>query len=351
VTSDLVIAFTCIGRRVQLVRHFRQACGRVGVHTRLIGLDTDPAMAAAGYFCDETFRVPHGSHPEFGPAVLDIIARRGVQMLIPLADPDLVAVGDLRDQVQATGCLPAYCGRQTTRISVDKLETYRFLGTNGLRTPRTRMLSDVLRTQDEGLPLFVKPRAGSAGKNALTIRKWTLPDWIVSQADQFICQEVLQGQEVTVDVFIDEKGQPHCAVPRIRLEVRGGEVMKSQVRMDSQVIEQACTIARALPDGFGVINIQGFILPDGNVSWTEINARFGGGSPLSIEAGACYPDLLVAMASGAKVSYPATIEDGMMMLRFDDAVYRSNSGEAHRGTDILVPSWYIPDRPVPLDSP
>ena len=349
--SDLVIAFTCVGRRVQLVRHFRQACGRLGVRAQLIGIDADPLMASAAYFCDDAFCVPHGSHPDFGPAVLDIIAKKGVQMLIPLADPDLLAVGDLRAQVQQAGCMPAYCGRRTMRLTVDKLETYRFLRDSGFATPRTRMLSDALRTRDEALPAFVKPRVGSAGKNALTIRSWTLPDWIVAHADQFVCQELLQGDEVTVDVFIDKNGQPHYAVPRVRLEVRGGEVMKSMVRMDPKVIEPACAIARALPDGFGVVNIQGFIQPDGSTSWTEINARFGGGSPLAIEAGAGYPDLLVATALGRELPYPASIRDGMMMLRFDDAVYLAGDGSARRGSDIAVPAWRIPDRPVPSNDP
>ena len=344
--SDLVIAFTCVGRRVQLVRHFRQACGRLGVRAHLIGIDADPVMASAAYFCDETFCVPHGGHPDFEPAVLDIIAKRGVRMLLPLADPDLLAVGRLRAEVQRAGCLPAYCGPRTMQITVDKLETYRFLRDSGLATPRTRMLSEALRARDEALPFFIKPRTGSAGKNALTIRTWTLPDWIVAQADQFVCQELLQGQEVTVDVFIDAQGQPRCAVPRLRLETRGGEVMKSMVRMDPKAVEQACAIARALPDGFGVINIQGFIQSDGSTSWTEINARFGGGSPLAIEAGAGYPDMLVATALGRQLPDPAPIRDGMMMLRFDDAIYVDGDGSARRGSDAAISALPIVDQPV-----
>lgn len=345
--SQLVIAFTCVGRRVQLVRHFRQACDRLGVQAHLIGLDADPAKASAAYFCDDSYCLPHGSQPDFGRAVLDIVARKNIQMLIPLADPDLLAIGQIRADVQRLGCLPAFCGPQTMRIGMDKLESYRFLQASGLCTPRTRILADVLKTRDEPLPLFIKPRRGSAGKNAFAVSTWTLPDWIIAQADQFVCQELLKGQELTVDVFVDDKGQPHCAVPRLRLDVRGGEVMKSMVSMNPQAIQQACALAKALPDAFGVINVQGFIQPDGRIGWTEINARFGGGSPLAIEAGARYPDFLVAMCLGRDLAWPAEIHDGMTMLRFDDAIYVEQTGKARRGSDLMTPIWRVPDRPVP----
>ncbi len=340
-SDKLVIAFTCVGRRVQLVRHFRLACERMGLQAYLIGLDTDPERAPAAYFCDESLSVPHGSHPDFGAVVLDVVADKNVQMLVPLADPDLPAVGRIRSEVTKLGCLPAYSGPQTMAIAADKLETYRFLRDNGLHTPRTRLLSDVLEARGEPVPFFIKQRDGSAGKNTLTARSWALPDWVVDQADQFIWQELLEGQEVTVDLLIDEGGQPHCAVPRLRLEIRGGEVMKSMVRMDATIIDQACAVAKALPDGFGAINIQGFIQPGGRVSWTEINARFGGGSPLAIEAGATYPDLLAAMCLGHTVAWPVRMQDGMTMLRFDDAIYVAEDGTACRGSDVRASSRQV----------
>lgn len=344
--NQLVIAFTCVGRRVQLVRHFRQACARLGVQAHLIGLDAEPGRAAAASFCDDACCVPSGGDAGFAPAILEVVAQKKIRMLVPLADPDLLPLGQIRHDIQQLGCLPAYSGPQTMRISMDKLETYRFLRENRLYTPRTRMLSDALAAKDEPLPLFIKPRGGSAGKNALAIRTWSLPDWIVAQADQFVCQELLDGQEVTVDVLIDDDGRPHCAVPRLRLETRGGEVMKSMVRMDSTAIDQVCAIAKALPDGFGVINVQGFIQPDGRIGWTEINARFGGGSPLAIEAGAIYPDLLIAMALGRPLPSTTEVRDGMTMLRFDDAVYMDDRG-VRRGSDIAAAARPVPDWPTP----
>jgi carbamoyl-phosphate synthase large subunit len=313
----------------------------------VIGLDSNLVRAPASVFCDDAIHVPEGRDPDFGRAILDLVARKGVRLLVPLMDPVLQAIAQIRSDVQRLGCLPAYSGPQTMQISVDKMQTYHFLIQNRLRTPQTRLLSEALQARDVPLPFFIKPRAGWASKNVLTTRSWTLPDWVLVRPDQFICQELLQGQEVTVDAFIDADHQPHCVVPRLRLEVRGGEVTKSTVCLDPSIIQQICRLVGALPDGFGVINAQGFIQPDGLVSWTEINARFGGGTPLSIEAGALYADFLVAMAMERKPAYPDAIRDGLTMLRFDDAIYVDAKGHASRGTDIQVPSWRAPDQSVP----
>ena len=51
-----------------------------------------------------------------------------------------------------------------------------------------------------------------------------------------IIQEFLDGQEYTIDIFTDFSGRPLCAVPRERLEVRGGEVAKSLTVKDEALI-------------------------------------------------------------------------------------------------------------------
>ena len=72
----------------------------------------------------------------------------------------------------------------------------------------------------------------------------------------------------------------------------------------------------------GVINVQCIRTAEGRVSFIEINPRFGGGTPLSLHAGADFPRWLLQMARGDD---PGDMRDsfqaGMYMLRFDDAVF------------------------------
>ena len=331
--SKLTIAFTCVGRRVQLVRHFRRACVRLGVAHELLGLDTNPARSPAAYYCDEAIVVPAGGAAEFRQAVVDVIANRHVGLIIPLADWDLVGLAEVREQIADLGCLPGFSGPKTVQRGRDKLLTFEFFSGLGLSTPRTMTLREALADRSDRLPAFVKPRFGGAGKNAYRVDSWGFAEALASSDIEYVFQSMLDGQEVTVDVFVDEKVRARCAVPRRRLEIRGGEVTKAKIDLDSRIIRQVMQIAEAFPDAFGVMNVQGFIQPDGQVAWTELNPRFGGGSPLSIEAGAEFPLWLVSLALGTEPDYSVSIRDGVTMLRFDDAVYLDAEAQVRRGAD------------------
>jgi carbamoyl-phosphate synthase large subunit len=325
---------------VQLVRHFRRACLDAGIACTIIGLDSEPARASAAYYCDQVVAVPPGNHADFPQAIRRVVSECGVGLLIPLADTDLRPLAAIRQDVSDLKCLPACCGPKTIQITRDKLSTYHWLRDLDLGTPHTQTLAEALRARPQ-LPVFVKPRHGSAGKNTLLLDSWQLQDWMLARADSFVVQEMLDGQEFTVDAFIDPARRVHSVIPRMRLEVRGGEVVKSLVRMDAEIIGQATRVAANLPDAFGVINIQGFLRPSGQISWTEVNARFGGGSPLSIEAGARFHQWLVELALGRQPDYAVSVADGMTMLRFDAAVYLASDGQPRIGLDMQGPVGQI----------
>ena len=71
-----------------------------------------------------------------------------------------------------------------------------------------------------------------------------------------------------------------------------------------------------------MINLQCIYPAGGDIKFIEINPRFGGGCPLSIQAGYPFPQWAVEMALGRALSpLPADLGDGLTMLRYDDAVF------------------------------
>ena len=61
----------------------------------------------------------------------------------------------------------------------------------------------------------------------------------------------------------------------------------------------------------------------------EINPRFGGGAPLSIEAGADFPKWIIQMLMGQEIGDVSNAyKDGLMMLRFDDAIFVDQQKQA-----------------------
>jgi carbamoyl-phosphate synthase large subunit len=59
--------------------------------------------------------------------------------------------------------------------------------------------------------------------------------------------------------------------------------------------------------------------------FTEINARFGGGVPLGIAAGADSPQWLLARTAGIQIEIPplGTYQTGLYLTRFDDSYFLS----------------------------
>jgi carbamoyl-phosphate synthase large subunit len=61
----------------------------------------------------------------------------------------------------------------------------------------------------------------------------------------------------------------------------------------------------------------------------EINARFGGGFPLANRAGAKFPLWLLEQLMGKSSTVTNEWQDGMLMLRYDDAVFIPGAHLSH----------------------
>ena len=108
---------------------------------------------------------------------------------------------------------------------------------------------------------------------------------------------------------------------RERIEVRSGEVAKGITMYDEKMTKTCIQIAEAL-GGKGQITIQ-CIMKNGSPRFTEINARFGGGTPLGIASGCDAPRWLLAQAAGLPVDVPpiGSYKLGLHVTRFDNSFF------------------------------
>ena len=70
----------------------------------------------------------------------------------------------------------------------------------------------------------------------------------------------------------------------------------------------------------GPLTIQFFKKSNGEIYLLEINPRFGGGVPLSFEAGANYGKQILEMLQGKQLEYIEDFKE-ITMLRYEEAVY------------------------------
>ena len=129
-------------------------------------------------------------------------------------------------------------------------------------------------------------------------------------------------KEYTVDMYFGKDNRVKCIVPRERIEIRAGEINKGRAEKN-EILTFLKDKLGYIEGCVGCICVQLFFHPDTkDMVGIEINPRFGGGYPLSYMAGGNFPELLVReYFMGENVEYSDGWKDGMLMLRYDDAIY------------------------------
>jgi carbamoyl-phosphate synthase large subunit len=103
--------------------------------------------------------------------------------------------------------------------------------------------------------------------------------------------------------------------------IRSGEVETGITMRNHRVIEDTIKLSALLGDVWGVFCCQCKCEKNGPPRFFEVNPRFGGGSPLSIAAGANLPRYVLQEALGLPIDKNIDFKDNLMMLRYDQAVF------------------------------
>lgn len=322
------ILFTGVGRRVELMQSFRQAANHLDINLKLYGADvsgTAPALA----FCDVTRKVCGMHDKNYICELLKICEKDKIDLLIPTIDTDLLVLSQNSEKFENIGTKVLISRTDKIAVCRDKNYTANFFESCRLKTPRT-----VNKYQDYygPYPCFIKPKDGSSSINAFKVENESELKVYAEQIESYIIQPFIEGTEYTVDIFCDYEGKPIYIIPRIRLAVRAGEVLKTEIAMDEKIIAEC----RELVAGFqpcGPMTVQ--LIQQkmtGDNYYIEINPRFGGGAPLSMKAGARSAEAILKMLSGEAVKYMDEIDDGAVYSRFDQSVCIS---EGKRNQPIL----------------
>ncbi|MHC4186767.1 MAG: ATP-grasp domain-containing protein [Planctomycetota bacterium] len=315
------ILFTCIGRRVSLLRNFRRAAGQIKLKAKMFGADITE-LSSAFQLCDKKFLVKPTTHRGYILELLSIVKKHKVNLVVPTVDLDLKVLARAKQRFSKLGCVVLISRPKVIDICQDKRKTHQFLIKNGFDTPMTMSARKALSAKRPKWPCFLKPWDGYASRGNAIVRNRRELQMFSKRIPNCIVQEYIEGNEFTCDVYVDCDLKVSCVVPRKRIEVRSGEVSKGQVVKDKRIMNKARQLVELLGAGPGVITIQLIRSKKGELKFIEINPRFGGGVPLSIKAGADFPKWILSEMVGNKsrMSFDG-FESGLVMLRFDDEVW------------------------------
>ncbi len=315
--NQMNILFTSVGRRVELVEAFRQAARRIGVRLVIHGSDIS-ATAPALFYCDRKHITCRISNPDYIPTLLTICKEQKIKMLIPTIDTDLLILSQNREAFEAIGTTVLIADPEMIGICRDKRYTADFFISCGLKSP-----VPVDREEDyrSGFPCFIKPKDGSSSMNAFKVENAEELSTYCKEVPDYIIQPFIGGTEYTIDIFCDLEGRPIVITPRERVLVRQGEVIKTTICQDERMIRESMAICEKFRPR-GPITVQ-LIREErsGDDYYIEINPRFGGGSPLSMKAGADSAEAALRIARGEEVGYQnLAAKDGREYSRYDDSV-------------------------------
>lgn len=318
--SEFNILFTSAGRRVSLIRLFRDALDRLGVPGRLIAADLRKD-APAGFVADHAELVPLVTSAEYVDYILKLCDQYRVKLVVPLIDTELPVLAKHRDAFVKRDIVLLVSSPETVRICDDKRKTADFFRDTGFSTPEIFDYHQIVGNPG-AYPVLLKPARGSSSVGVQSVRDIDELKFFHQRTDQPLLQKLIQGDEYTLDVLVDDQGTARMVVPRLRISVRAGEISKGVTVFNRDLVVAGKQIAEALPGAFGPLTIQGIVDSSGCPHFIEINPRFGGGFPLSAQAGADYPGWIIEMTLGRQPQIDFySWQRNLAMLRFDDAVF------------------------------
>lgn len=275
---------------------------------------TDSKSLAAGFIMSDYFSVlPEADDPKFKNALFEIINKYNIQVLMPSSGFDIYQYSQHREEISQLGAEAVVSDRESLEVCRDKLLTFQRLD-GKFDLPHTTENPDKIWE----FPVIAKPRFGKGSRDIIRVDNESDLCYIKSKFSEMIFQEYLPGIEYTVDVLSSLEKKSLMAVPRTRLETRGGISTQGKISRNSKVEETCMKIA----DSVGIRGpccIQMKESVDGSLKLVEINPRMGGGTIFATLAGANFPSMIIEMVEGKKVNIPK-ISEVTIMRYFEEIV-------------------------------
>ena len=294
-------------KRVSLAEHLIKAGKKLDLDISIFSYELDEKVPLASV--GTILKGKKWSDANLFSDLHEQINKNNISIVLPFVDP-AIEVAEFLKEGNPDLFIPT-CGRDICTIMFDKVLSEKWFIEKGLPIPPSYSKEDQLH-----FPVIVKPRRGSASKGILVINDAEQWDKLCNKEEYVIQQYIEKREEYTVDCYVSTEGKIISIVPRIRLQVAGGEVMNSETRKDEELISIS---EKVLQSGNfrGPVTIQ--YLRDKETKATyimEINPRLGGGVITSIEAGADITEFILRDYLGEELDACEDWKDRTLMTRY-----------------------------------
>jgi carbamoyl-phosphate synthase large subunit len=312
------ILITSAGQRVSLVRAFQKELKMFYPQSKVFTTDMNPYLSAACNVSDSFFKVKRVTDTEYVPELLELCKKEGIKMIVPTIDTELLVLAKNKQLLKSEGIEVIISDESFVSVCRDKRKTNQFF------TDCSIVIPQAIDKANPSFPLFIKPFDGSLSVDTFLIRrKEELTTYHLTN-ERLLFMEYINKKEFdeyTVDIYVGKDHQIKCIVPRKRIWVRAGEVNKG-LSQKNCIVNFLKEKLGKIDGAIGCLTLQVFLNKKSDkIIGIEINARFGGGYPLSYQAGANFPKWLIQeYFLSESINYREDWEDNLLMLRYDDEV-------------------------------
>ena len=286
------------------------------IDLRLIACDMDN-LASGLYLCDNYFLTPSCSDPTFVDFIESMCKKLKINFIFCPLDVESLVLSKHKKRFQNLGIEMSCDHWEKIILATDKSLAHCICKLFKIKTPKTyinKFPSKILKKH------IYKPAIGVGGKNNFVIKKYIDLKKIKTENDtQFLCQEYIEGgTEYSIDIFCDNSGQPVYCIPRERISVKSGQMVKGRTVKDKQLEEYAKYVAKSFKIA-GESCLQ-CIRKNSEIFFIEYNPRYGTGVNLSNAAGVSLPILDLKMRVNNHINKSLTFKE-ITMSRYWNEVF------------------------------
>ncbi len=310
------------GTRNKVVKYFKNAFGENG---RVIATDCSN-IAPAIYDADKHYIVPRMTANGYIDVILDICKKEKTDGVLSLIDPELSLLAKNKERFEAVGTTVIGSSYELCERALNKWDMYVWLKEHGYKCAKSYIdKEEFFKDIDNGnakYPVFVKPVCGSASIAISKVYDKETIELLFKHSDNLMIQELLDGQEIGADCYIDMISKEVVSIfTKKKLVMRAGETDKSVSFKDEglfKLIEKFVTECGFL----GQIDIDIFDI-DGEYYISEVNPRFGGGYPHAYECGCDHMTLIKNnLTKKSNEKSIGNYEENIYMMKYNEVVLK-----------------------------
>jgi len=325
--DDFVIMLTSSGGGLSAELR-RRVLGSKRYKIKIIAVDSKDSENAK-IFCSEFSLVPNGNDKNYVDAIHELVLKYNINMVIPCSDEEALSLAKERKKIEKNGCILACVEYKILQVLSSKIETYRLLKKNGIKTPEfyevhslDQLASKVNYLLDRKIDAVVKPALGRGGRDVSIISN--NKDVTYISKNTFFNNNLNLYKNLFPVIVMEKLVNPIFDVDMLSLN---GSIVRSVVRRrinpsvpnDGHIIENNVYLHNLAKNIAKVFNLSWLydcdIMMDskGKPMILEINPRPSGSIAVSLASGINFIDDMIAIYKKDKIDKNNTVKDKIII--------------------------------------